>query len=160
MYYNIYEVGTSPITNSMIDAITIGDHSVFLCKCAVVDEIEDKERTSALQTFGKWLKKEGLGELKKSVFTLNEDVCCGRHFADRYAGFHQLTQALAAVTEADYLHRFHDIRNLTSDLMKAIVDDDDDYVLLDGSLFTMDEFLRQAKPGISYYIGTICKYHR
>ena len=98
--------------------------------------------------------------MKKSVFTLNEDVRCGRHFADRYAGFHQLTETLAAVTEADYLQRFHDVRNLTSDLMKAIVDDDDDYVLLDGSLFTMDEFLRQAKPGISYHIGTICKYHR
>lgn len=160
MYYNIYEVGTSPIKNSMMDAVTIGDHSVFLSKCAVVDEIEDKERVTALQTFGKWLKKEHLGVLKKSVFTLNEDVRCGRHFADRYAGFHQLTETLAAVTEADYLHRFHDVRNLTSDLMKAIVDDDDDYVLLDGSLFTMDEFLRQAKPGISYHIGTICKYHR
>lgn len=160
MYYNIYEVGTSPIKNSMMDAVTIGDHSVFLSKCAVVDEIEDKERVTTLQTFGKWLKKEHLGELKKSVFTLNEDVRCGRHFADRYAGFHQLTETLAAVTEADYLQRFHDVRNLTSDLMKAIVDDDDDYVLLDGSLFTMDEFLRQAKPGISYHIGTICKYHR
>lgn len=160
MYYNIYEVGTSPITNSMMDDVTIGDHSVFLSKCAVVDEIEDKERVTTLQTFGKWLKKEHLGVLKKSVFTLNEDVRCGRHFADRYAGFHQLTETLSAVTEADYLHRFHDVRNLTSDLMKAIVDDDDDYVLLDGSLFTMDEFLRQAKPGISYHIGTICKYHR
>lgn len=160
MYYNIYEVGTSPIKNSMMDAVTIGDHSVFISKCAVVDEIEDKERVTTLQAFGKWLKKEHLGELKKSVFTLNEDVRCGRHFADRYAGFHQLAETLASVTEADYLHRFHDVRNLTSDLMKAIVDDDDDYVLLDGSLFTMDEFLRQAKPGISYHIGTICKYHR
>ena len=160
MYYNIYEVGTSPIKNSMMDAVTIGDHSVFISKCAVVDEIEDKERVTTLQTFGKWLKKEHLGELKKTAFTLNEDVCCGRHFADRYAGYHQLAETLAAVTEADYLHRFHDVRNLTSDLMKAIVDDDDDYVLLDGSLFMMDEFLRQAKPGISYHIGTICKYHR
>lgn len=160
MYYNIYEVDTSPIQNSMMDAVTIGDHSVFLSKCAVVDELEDKERTGALQTFSKWLKKEGLGELKKTVFTLNADVSCGKHFADRYAGFHHLTETLTAITEDDYLHRFHDVRNLTSDLMKAIVDDDDDYVLLGGSLFTMDEFLRQAKPGITYHIGTICKYHR
>lgn len=160
MYYNIYEVDTAPIQNSMMDAVTIGDHSAFLSKCAVVDELEDKERTNALQAFGKWLKKEELGTLKKTVFTLNADVNSGKHFADRYAGFHQLTETLTAITEDDYLHRFHDVRNLTSDLMKAIVDDDDDYVLLDGSLFTMDEFLRQAKPGISYYIGNICKYHR
>lgn len=160
MYYNIFEVDTSPIQNSMMDAVTIGDHLVFLSKCAVVDELEDKERTNALQTFGKWLKKEELGTLKKTVFTLNADVNCGKYFADRYAGFHQLTEALAAITEDDYLHRFHDVRNLTSDLMKAIVDDDDDYVLFGGSLYTMDEFLRQAKTGISYHIGTICKYHR
>lgn len=160
MYYNIYEIDTAPITNSMMDAISIGDHSVFISKCAVVDELEDKERTKTLQSFGKWLKKEQLGELKNSAFTLHEDVRCGKHFADRYAGFHQLTETLAAVTEDDYLHRFHDVRNLTSDLMKAIVDDDDDYVLLGGSLFTMDEFLRHATPGITYHIGTICKYHR
>ena len=160
MYYNIYEVDTAPISNSVMDAYSIGEHSVFISKCAVVDDLEDKERTSALQTFGKWLKKERLGELKKSVFTLHEDACCGKHFADRYAGFHKITETLTAVTEDDYLHRFRDIRNLTSDLMKAIVDDDDDYVLLGGSLFTMDEFLRQSKPGISYHIGTVCKYHR
>lgn len=93
-------------------------------------------------------------------FTLNADVSCGKHFADRYAGFHRLAETLTAVTEEDYLHRFHNIRNLTSDLMKAIDDDDDDYVLLAGSLLTMDEFLRQAIAGKSYYIGNICKYHR
>ena len=120
MYYNIYEVDTSPIQNSMMDAVTVGDHSVFISKCAVVDELEDKERTITLQTFGKWLKKEELGTLKKTVFTLNADVSCGKHFADRYAGFHQLAETLTAVTEEDYLHRFHNIRNLTSDLMKAI----------------------------------------
>lgn len=160
MYYNIYEVDTAPINNSVMDALSIGEHSVFIGKCAVVDDLEDKERNSALHTFGKWLKKEGLGELKKTTFTLNADVSCGKHFADRYVGFHQLTETLTAVTEDDYLHRFHDVRNLTSDLMKAIVDDDDDYVLFGGSLYTMDEFLRQARPGISYHIGTICKYHR
>lgn len=160
MYYNIYEVDSVPITRSMMDAITIGDHSVFITKCAVVDELEDKERTKTLQGFGKWLKNENLGELKQSKFILNEDVRCGKHFADRYAGFHQLAESLAAMTEDDYLHRFHDVRNLTSDLMKAIVDDDDDYVLLGGSLFTMDEFLRQATPGHTYHIGNICKYHR
>lgn len=159
MYYNIYEVDTSPIQNSMMDAVTIGDHSVFISKCAVVDELEDKERTNALQTFGKWLKKEELGTLK-NVFTLNADVSCGKHFADRYTGFHQLAETLTAVTEEDYLRRFHDIRNLTLDLMKAIDDDDDDYVLLAGRLLTMDEFLRQAIAGKSYYIGNICKYHR
>ena len=57
MYYNIYEVNTSPIQNSMMDAVSIGDHSVFISKCAVVDELEDKERTITLQDFGKWLKK-------------------------------------------------------------------------------------------------------
>lgn len=60
MYYNIYEVDTTPITDSMMDAISIGDHSVFIGKCAVVDELDDKERTKVLQTFGKWLKKSNL----------------------------------------------------------------------------------------------------
>ena len=160
MYYNIYEVDTSPIQNSMMDAVTIGDHSVFISKCAVVEELGDKERTNTLQAFGKWLKKEELGTLKKTVFTLNADVSCGKHFADRYAEFHQFAETLTAVTEEDYLRRFHDIRNLTLDLMKAIDDNDDDYVLLAGRLSTMDEFLRQAIAGKSYYIGNICKYHR
>lgn len=160
MYYNIYEVDTAPITDSMMDAMSIGDHSVFISKCAVVEELEEKERTAALQAFGKWLKKENLGVLKHSGFTLNDDVRSGAHFADRYIGFHQLAESLAAMTEDDYLHRFHDVRNLTSDLIKTIVDDDDDYVLLAGSLLTMDEFLRQATPGLPYHIGNICKYHR
>lgn len=160
MYYNVYEVSRSPITQSAVDAYSIGEHTVFLSKCAVVYELEEKERSKELQGFGKWLKKEGLGTLKNTTFKLNEDVSCGKHFADRYTGFHQLAEALAAMTEDDYLHRFHDARNLTSDLMKAIVDDDDDYVWIDGALFTMDEFLRQAIPGVSYHIGNICKYHR
>ena len=50
MYYNIYEVNTSPIQNSMMDAVSIGDHSVFISKCAVVDELEDKERTITFWT--------------------------------------------------------------------------------------------------------------
>lgn len=160
MYYNIYELSRSPISRSTMDAYSVGEHIVFLSKCAVVDELEEKERNKELQTFGKWLKKEGFGTLKSTVFILNEDVSCGKHFADRYADFHRLAQNIAALTEDDYLHRFHDVHNLTSDLMKAIVDDDDDYIWMDGSLFTMDEFLRQATPGVSYYIGNICKYHR
>lgn len=113
----------------MMDAATIGEHSVFISKCAVTEDLEDKEKDGVLQNFGKWLKKENLGTMKKSVFVLNEDAASGRHFADRYGRFHQLARSLAAVTEDDYLYRFHDIRNLTSDLMKAIVDDDDDYVI-------------------------------
>lgn len=120
---------TAPVTHSMMDAATIGEHSVFICKCAVTEDLEDKEKDGVLHNFGKWLKKENLGTMKKSVFVLNEDAASGRHFADRYGRFHQLARSLAAVTEDDYLYRFHDIRNLTSDLMKAIVDDDDDYVI-------------------------------
>ena len=160
MYYNIYEVSRSPVSRSIMDAYSVGEHTVFLNKCAVVDELEEKEKNKELQSFGKWLKKEGLGTLKSTSFTLSNDVSHGKHFADRYAGFHQLAQTIAAMTEDDYLHRFHDIRNLTSDLMKAIVDDDNDYIWMDDSLFTMDEFLRQATPGVSYHIGNICKYHR
>ena len=160
MYYTIYEVDSAPIAQSSMDACAIGEHIVFIAKCAVVEDLEEKEKSDALQTFGKWLKKENLGTLKKSVFVLNEDAASGRHFADRYGRFHQLAHSLAAVTEDDYLHRFYEVCNLTSDLMKAINDDDDDYVLLGGSLFTMDEFLRKATPGISYHIGNICKYHR
>ena len=160
MYYNIYEISRSPISYSTVDAYSVGEHAVFLGKCAVVDKLEDKERNKERQTFGKWLKKEGLGILKNTAFILNKDVSCGKHFADRYAGFHQLARTIAALTEDDYLHRFHDVRNLASDLIKAVVDDDDDYVWMDGTLFTMDEFLRQATPGVSYYIGNICKYHR
>lgn len=160
MYYNIYEISRSPILRSVMDAYSVGEHIIFLGKCAVADELEEKEVNKELQNFGKWLKKEGLGTLKSTSFTLSDDVSHGKHFADRYAGFHQLTQTLSAISKEDYLHRFHDVRNLASDLMKAIVDDDDDYVWMDGSLFTMDEFLRQATPGVSYHIGNICKYHR
>lgn len=47
-------------------------------------------------------------------------------------------------------------------LEKTIItfSNDDDYVLLAGSLLTMDEFLRQAIAGKSYYIGNIIKYRR
>lgn len=159
MYYNIYEIDTAPITDSQMDAMSVGEHIIFIGKCAVVDDLEDKERSKALQEFGKWLKKEKLGELRKSTFILNEDVRCGQHFANRYIRFHQLAEALFSMTEADYLQRFHDIRNLTSDLQKTVVDDDDDHVMFGGSLLTMDEFLRRATPGLTYHIGSICKYH-
>lgn len=159
MYYNIYEIDTAPITDSRMDAMSVGEHIIFIEKCAVVDDLEDKERSKALQEFGKWLKKEQLGELRKSEFILNEDVRSGQHFANRYVRFHQLAEALFSMTEANYLQRFHDIRNLTSDLRKTVVDDDDDYVLFGGNLLTMDEFLRTATPGLTYHIGNICKYH-
>ena len=160
MYYNIYEVDTAPITGSMMDAVPIGEHVAFLAKGAVVEDLEEQERTTALQVFGKWIKKERLGELKKAFFILHEDVNCGKHFADRYAGFHRLAASLADVTEDDYLHRFYDVRNLASNLLKSVVDEDNEYVLINEDLLTMDEFLRQATPGIRYYIGTVCKYHR
>ena len=91
MYYNIYEVDTSPIQNSMMDAVTIGDHSVFISKCAVVDELEDKERTNTLQVFGKWLKKEELGTLKKTVFTLNADVSFLPTATQDFIGWHRFS---------------------------------------------------------------------
>lgn len=161
MYYNIYEVDTTPITCSRMDACSIGEHIVFIEKYAVVEELEDKEKSDALQAFGKWLKKENLGKLKKSSFTLNEDAGYGKHFVGRYARFHQLAEALFAMTVEDYLHQFRDLCNLTADLKKAVVDEDDDYVFLAGStLFTMDEFLRFAAPGMTYHIGSICKYHQ
>lgn len=159
MYYNIYEINTFPIKKSLMDAFSIGEHTAFVSRCAVVEDLEDKERTKALQMFAKWLKKEGLGELRNSKFILNDDVNCGKHFADRYAGFHKLAEVLSVMTEDDYLHRYHDVRTLASDLMKTIVDTDDDYVLLDGTLLSMDEFLRRAMPGQTYYIRNICKYH-
>lgn len=161
MYYTIYEVDTAPITYSRMDACSIGEHIVFIEKCAVVEDLEDKEKSDALQTFGKWLKKENLGTLKKSSFILNEDAAGGKHFADRYARFHQLAEALSAMTEEDYLHRFRDLCNLTADLKKTVVDEDDDYVFLaNTTLLTMDEFLRFAAPGLTYHIGTVCKYHQ
>lgn len=161
MYYNIYEVDTAPITYSRMDACSIGEHIVFIEKCAVVEDLNDKEKSEALQTFGKWLKRENLGTLKKSSFILNKDAADGKHFADRYARFHPIAEALSAMTEKDYLYRFPDICNLTSNLKKSVVDEDDDYVFLAGTtLLTMDEFLRFAAPGTNYYIGSICKYHQ
>lgn len=161
MYYTIYEVDTAPITYSRMDACSIGEHIAFIEKCAVVEDLEDKEKSAALQTFGKWLKKENLGILKKSSLILNGDAGCGKHFADRYTRFHQLAEELFAMSAEDYLHRFRDICNLTADLKKSVVDEDDDYVFLAGTtLLTMDEFLRFAAPGTTYYIGGICKYHQ
>lgn len=161
MYYNIYEVDTAPITCSRMDACSIGEHIVFIEKCAVVEDLENKEKSDALQTFGKWLKKENLGTLKKSSFILNEDAAYGKHFADRYARFHQFAETLSAMTADDYLHRFRDICNLTADLKKTVVDENDDYVFLAGAvLLTMDKFLRFAVPGVTYHIGNICKYHQ
>lgn len=49
---------------------------------------------------------------------LNDDVNCGKHFADRYTGFHKLAEVLSVMTEDDYLHRYHDVRNLASDFRK------------------------------------------
>ena len=161
MYYTIYEVDTAPITYSRMDAYSIGEHIVFIEKCAVVEDLEDKEKSDALQAFGKWLKKENLGTLKKSSFILNEDAAVGKHFANHYARFHQLAEALSAITEEDYLHRFRDLCNLTADLKKVVVDENDDYVFLaNTTLLTMDEFLRFAAPGVPYHIGAVCKYHQ
>lgn len=162
MYFSIYEVDTAPITQSRMDACSIGEHIVFIEKCAMLEDLEDKEKSDALQAFGKWLKKENLGTLKKSGFILNEDAAVGKHFADRYARFHQLAEALSAMTDKDYLHRFRDLCNLTADLKKAVVDEDDDYVFLaNTTLLTMDEFLRfAAAPGVTYHIGAVCKYHQ
>lgn len=161
MYYTIYEVDTAPITYSRMDASSIAEHIVFIEKCAVVEDLEDKEKSDTLQTFGKWLKKENLGTLKKSSFILYADAVVGKHFADRYARFHQLAEALSAMTVEDYLYRFRDLCNLTADLKKTVVDEEDDYVFLAGTtLLTMDEFLRFAVPGVTYHIGAICKYHQ
>lgn len=161
MYFNIYEVDSIPITQSRMDACSIGEHYVFIEKYAVVKDLEDKEKSDALRAFGKWLKAENLGVLKKSEFILNSDVTDGKHFADRYAGFHKIAKALSDMTADDFLHRFHDICNLTAELKKSVVDEDDDYVFLSGTtLLTMDEFLRLAETGRTYYIGSICKYHQ
>ncbi len=159
MYYNIYEIDTQPIRQSRMDAQSIGEHVLFLEKCAAVDDEEDRD--AALRQFGKWLKAENLGTLKQSVFVLNEDAAYGKHFASRYTRFHQLAETIAGLTEEDYLHRFCDVCNLITDLKKAVVDEEDDYVFWNGEmLLTMDEFLRFAETGRQYHIGSICKYHQ
>ncbi len=158
MYYNIYEVDTAPIKRSIMDANSLSEHITFLEMCAVVDDVENRDEE--LKTFGKWLKKENLGVIKKSAFVLNADAGCGRHFAERYARFHKIAEKLAAVSENDYCHCFDDVRNLTLDIKSAVVDDRDSYVFLAGTaLLTMDEFLRSAKPGVTYHIGNICTFH-
>lgn len=76
-----------------MDAQSIGEHVLFLEKCAAVDDEEDRD--AALRQFGKWLKAENLGTLKQSVFVLNEDAAYGKHFASRYTRFHQLAETIA-----------------------------------------------------------------
>ncbi len=158
MYHNIYQIIKKRNDKEWITEETFCFNPFLEIRGAYAEDVDDRE--TELKTFGEWLEKEGLGRLEHNFFVLNSDVIRGRHFAKRYTGFHRVASELSEISEDDYLNRFHDVRNLVSDLMKSVVDDADDLICIDmGSLMPMDEFLRTAKPNVPYYIGGICKYH-
>lgn len=159
MYCNIYQLLRLP-DEEWTDADLLSDHPLFLSNSNYVDDIKGEERDAAIKEFTKWLKKEELGNVDSGVIRFSPAASCGRHFADRYARFHHLTLNLARVTEGIYLLCFDKIRGMVSDLMKALVDENDDYVCLDvNQLIPMDEFLRTVDPETPYYFGAVCKYH-
>lgn len=88
--------------------------------------------------------------------TFTSDV--SGYFKDKYEAFIKASQELNKVSFDDFVSD-RGIYSILYNLKEAYNDKYSFYVYSDWELHTLDEWLRQVKPGETYYIGGVIDYH-
>lgn len=116
-------------------------------------------RDDVIAHFGAWLEEHRLGTCANGVLSLNAGAA-DRYFEGRFASFQKAVAALQQLNEMQFIHEHDHVQGLINDLCETFTQKYGDYVLLDNgqTLVPLEEFLRTARPGEFYYLGSVLNY--
>ncbi len=80
------------------------------------------------------------------------------YFKDKHEAFIKAAQKLTEVPFEAFVDDYG-VYSIFYNLKEAYNDKHSFYVYSDGYLHTMDEWMRQVKPGETYYLGGVIDYH-
>lgn len=134
------------------------EHPDFLPIADTVDDFE--RRDDAIQGFSSWLERYKLGTMFDDSFVLAPEAA-EVHFERRFAAFQKAVKALQEVNEEQFHHEHGLVQSRIDRLRQIFTNEHDPYVLLAGRVMAapLDEFMRNAKTGVPYYIGGVLDFH-
>lgn len=158
MYANIYQISDSILPQA--EWITSGDFYESNFLGTVAEKIEDEtDREESIDTLNDRLANLYLGTVKENRMIIAGNIEKSPYFVKKYNSFRKTANALSRLYYSDYLYNLDKVKDMISELQQQLSEILDDYVYVDSEyLIPMDEFLRTAIPGKTYYINGICKF--
>ena len=160
MHRTIYQIMFAPISrDEHICESDFFDH--WFTKSIAGNVSEDVNRDVLIASFQKWL--ENFGSCKFDEKSASFTLYAGFHesyFKHKYERFKKEIASFEKITLQEFCHDHSRIDSLLSNLQSAFSESFEDYVSSDEfGPITMDEFLRTAEIGTSYFIGGVLDYH-
>ena len=159
MHSKIFQIQSKPIDKD--DYITESRYDYddwFLREIAdYVADIDESDQMSCIE----WLSESNGIDINLNSRTL---VITSRekYFEGKYRSFQEWLSKLKEISLSDFVDDSHELsygmyllRDAYNDRFGFYVDDGGEW----GGLITLDEFVRNAKENITYYIGGVVDYH-
>lgn len=156
MHSRIFQIEAFPVGE--LDYITEDDIPDWFMT-DIADYISNEiERQNEVERLAGTL--EGVADIKDETITFRSDV--RKYFGEKYKQFLKSAQNLANATEPEFAHGNYDIEMELYTLRNSYNDRFGFYVVNDGELYTLDNFIRYRATcglGTPWYIGGILDYH-
>lgn len=156
----IYQICTHPIKEC--NFITANDYEDSWFVPAVAEYARECDnRQSVICVLMNMLeeKKIAVTDQKANSFVFLPNMQ-SRYFEGRFGRFRKLLAELSRVQEPKFIYCQDEIEGLLIQLSSCFSEHFGAYVAGDGDeLITLDEFIRAADEGITYYIGGVVSYH-
>jgi len=165
MHGRIYQLAESPVpVNDYIDLGYFFEHRFCV---EIADSVDDGlDRDSEIKMFCETYANRG-------VITANGDQSFeltqngkSAYFGNAFPAFNAAISELGQITEGDFQNYHGKVSGLVYKLRNSFNEQFGDYIAIfadddpdDFRLITMDEFMREAVVGKTYYIGAIIDYH-
>lgn len=159
MHSYVFQITEAPLDkNAWVTGEYLYEHPDFLPIADAVDNFESRD--DAIQDFGSWLERNKLGTMFGDSFVLAPEAA-EVHFESRFTAFRQALKALQGVNEEQFHHEHDLVQSRIDSLRQIFTNERDSYVLLADRVMAapMDEFMRNAKTGVPYYIGGVLDFH-
>ena len=156
MHSRIYQVSEKPVEDFISEDRYyegfVGNYADY------VSEVEHKSDDYLNDL--KWLQNATNGlevNIKEGTITI---ISKKEYFEKKYEEFKKLLEELEATTLEEFIgnkcaFKMTSLKYTYDDTAGFYIDDNDDYV----GLTTLDNWVRNAEEGKTYYVGTIIDYH-
>lgn len=157
MRYYVYQLFDKPKPEKeWNENISFDFHNPPVPYAAFMTPVSDRIRV--LNRLRRWLKLYGLGDLKKSCMILNTDVK-KKYFKHRFAAFRDTLMELSSVGLDQFIDDPDRISRNLYKLQDSFSSTSDCHFLLEnGSLVPIDQFMRSAEAKSPYYIGSVMEF--
>lgn len=158
MRYYIYQLFENPkLEKEWNESISFDFQNPPVPYAAFISPVLD--RTRVLTRLRRWLKLYGLGDLKKGCMILHASAK-KKYFKYRFAAFQDALQELSAISLDEFITDADSISKNLYKLDDSFLSTSDCHFLLEnGTLIPIDQFMRSAEAKKPYYIGSALEFH-